>query len=195
MSIGNKSTDKNLRVIKIAVGGAVLLGLGAARMVWNMRPRKIKLEDSIDFNRYLGVWYEIARKPVNIERRSARNITFEYKNHVGNKFDIDIHYRSKEGRLGQLYSQATLLNPPHHNRFAVRYLPSILRNIRKAHYGIIRIDPDYQIALIGNAQLSHLWLLSRTPNLDQRIVDDYLTYAKEQGFKLKDLIYVKHEDL
>jgi apolipoprotein D and lipocalin family protein len=187
--------DKNFRVAKIAVGGAVIVGLGVAHVLWRLRPRQLKVEQSVDFHRYLGLWYEIARKPINIERRSSKNITFEYTNFAKGKFNIDIHYLSKEGRLGQLYSEAKLLNAPQNNRFAVKYLPSIFANLKKQHYDFIRLDPDYQIALVGNRQRTHLWLLSRTPTLDHRMIDDYLAYAKAQGFKLDDLIMVEHEQV
>ncbi len=186
-------SHRKLRIIKIAVGGTVLIGLGTARMLWNMRPRKMAVEEHVDFERYLGKWYEIARKPTRIERRSAKNITFEYSNYADGQFHIDLQYTTKEGRLGQMYSEARLLNAPHHNRFSASYLPSVLSGLRKMRYEFIRIDAEYQIALVGNRQRTQLWLLARHPNLDKRIVDDYLAYAMEQGFKLNDLIMTVHD--
>lgn len=191
--ITSQLNHRKLRIIKIAVGGTVLIGLGTARMLWNMRPRKMAIEANVDFERYLGKWYEIARKPTRLERRSAKNITFEYSNYIDGQFNIDLQYITKEGRLGQMYSEARLLNAPHNNGFSARYLPGFLSRLRKMHYNFIRIDADYQVALVGNRQRSQLWLLARQPNLDQRIVDDYLAYAAEQGFKLNDLIMTVHD--
>ena len=192
MKIGRLPNTTKIRILKIAIGGAVLVGLGAGRILLNLTPKSLQTAESVDLSKFAGKWYEIARKPVTIERRSFKNIVTHYSRIDEKNLKVEWHYNTEEGKLGQLFGEAVVENEPHNTKFKISYLPEFLHALRAKSYFIIRLDPDYKIALLGNKQRSHLWLLARDPQLDPRIIDDYLTFAKEQGFKLNDLIYVEH---
>ena len=53
---------------KIAVGGVVLIGLGAATLAY-AQTKPLQTVDKVQLDRYLGVWYEIARKPMYFENK------------------------------------------------------------------------------------------------------------------------------
>lgn len=192
MKISNTSNNK-MRALKIAVGGAVIIGLGVGKFILNVRPKKLETAKNVDLARFSGKWYEIARKPVTIERKSFKNITTHYSRVDENKLSVEWRYQTFEGQLGQLAGEAIVKDQQHHSLFKMSYLPEFLHNLRTKSYAIIRLDPDYKVALLGNKRRSHLWLLSRVPNLDRCILEDYLSFAEEQGFKLNDIIYVNHD--
>ncbi|MEG0199087.1 MAG: lipocalin family protein, partial [Acinetobacter sp.] len=62
---------------KIAVGGVVLIGLGAATLAY-AQTKPLQTVDKVQLDRYLGVWYEIARKPMYFENKCSRDITATY---------------------------------------------------------------------------------------------------------------------
>ena len=181
-----------MRAVKIAAGGAVIIGLGVARFTMSLRPKKLETAKNIDLARFSGKWFEIARKPVTIERKSFKNITTHYSRVDENKFLVEWRYKTLEGQIGQLAGEATVKDPKNPSIFKMSYLPEFLHNFRKKSYAIIRIDPDYKVALLGNKRRTHLWLLAREPKLDRYLLDDYIAYAEDQGFKLDDVIYVEH---
>lgn len=192
MKVNHVPNKTKMRVLKIVLGGAVLVGLGAGRMLMNIKPKALKAVENVDLSKFSGKWYEIARKPVTIERRSFKNIVTQYSRIDEEKLKVEWHYTTGEGKIGQLFGEATIENAPANSKFKISYLPEFLHAFRAKSYLIFRLDPQYKIALIGNKQRTHFWLLSRDRHLDTRVVDDYLTFAKEQGFKLNDLIYVEH---
>ena len=76
----------------------------------------------------------------------------------------------------------------------VSFLPKGLRWVpfSKGDYWVLRVDEDYQVALVGGPSHRYLWLLSRTPDVDEAVIEDYLNTAKAQGYDLSKLIRTKH---
>ena len=50
------------------------------------------------------------------------------------------------------------------------------------------MDESYQTALVGTPDRKYLWLLSRTPDIDEAVYQRYLDTAREQGYDLDGLI-------
>jgi len=59
-------------------------------------------------------------------------------------------------------------------------------------YAIFELDPDYQYAYVCGSNTSRLWLLARTTEVDQDILDDFVGKSKDLGFDTSELIYVHH---
>ncbi|MFC3902632.1 apolipoprotein D and lipocalin family protein [Acinetobacter marinus] len=178
--------------LKLAVGAAALAGLGAGRLIWGMIPKKLDVAHYVDLHRFSGTWFEIARKPVSIERKSFHHITYEYHVVGENKLSTVLRYQTKEGRVIQLSGEAMVKNPPENSQYLVSYAPKMLKKRKKTNFWIMRLDNDYQVCLVGNKKRTRLWLFARQSNIDPRIVDDYLEFAREQGFDTDDLIFVDH---
>ena len=53
---------------------------------------------------------------------------------------------------------------------------------------ILALDPDYRTALVGTPDRRFLWILSRTPQLDEAIYQRLVEHAKTLGFPVSDLI-------
>ncbi len=66
------------------------------------------------------------------------------------------------------------------SKLKVSFLPSGLRWIpfTKGDYWVLRVDPNYQVALVGGPSHKYLWILSRSPQLDEATYQSYLQTAK-----------------
>ena len=52
-------------------------------------------------------------------------------------------------------------------------------------YWIIDLDDkDYKYAVVGDPGRKYLWVLSRTPKMDEALLDGLLDKAKKQGYNL-----------
>jgi apolipoprotein D and lipocalin family protein len=58
-------------------------------------------------------------------------------------------------------------------------------------YWIINLAPDYSYAVIGEPTRKYLWVLSRTPMLDDTILQGVLDQVKQKGYDLSGLIRTK----
>ena len=57
-------------------------------------------------------------------------------------------------------------------------------------YNVIELDKDgYQWSLVVGPNNKYLWILSRTPALDQGITDQLLSKATSLGFNTGELIF------
>jgi len=60
-------------------------------------------------------------------------------------------------------------------------------------YNIIELDKqDYSYSLVAGPDTGYLWILARTPDLDQSVVDSLVAKARSFGFPVDELIFVDH---
>ncbi|MBU3847512.1 MAG: lipocalin family protein [Candidatus Acinetobacter avistercoris] len=190
-------TIKNLpkasfRVSKIALGGALLIGLGAATMVY-AKDKPLKTVDKVELDRYLGVWYEVARKPLSFQNKCDRNVTATYTLNENGNVNVDNKCVMKDGTLTQSLGEAYIQNSPFNTKLKVSFLPSAIRWLPfgRGDYWILKIDEDYQTVLVGEPDRKYMWVLSRTNQPNEKVVKEYLDYAKSVGYDLGDVINTK----
>ncbi|CQR23154.1 outer membrane lipoprotein Blc [Yersinia enterocolitica] len=58
-------------------------------------------------------------------------------------------------------------------------------------YNVIDLDDEYQHALIAGPNRDYLWILSRTPTIDNQTRDRLVAVAKQYGFPVEELIWVE----
>jgi apolipoprotein D and lipocalin family protein len=54
-------------------------------------------------------------------------------------------------------------------------------------YWIIQLAPDYSYAVVGHPGRDYLWILSRTPQMDEAVYQGILAKLTEQGYPLDRL--------
>ena len=60
-------------------------------------------------------------------------------------------------------------------------------------YVVFNLDQEnYDYAYVSGPNTSDLWLLARTPDLDQSVIDDFVQTSENLGFNTDDLIFVEH---
>lgn len=191
-------TTKNLpkaglTLAKIAVGGAVLIGLGAVTMAY-AQSKSLSTVDKIELDRYLGVWYEVARKPMYFQNQCDRDVSATYTLNENGNVTVDNRCYSKDGKLKQSIGEAFVQNAPFNSKLKVSFLPEAVRwlPVGRGDYWILKIDDHYQTVLVGEPRRKYMWVLSRSAQADQAIVKEYLEYAKSLGYDLSDIIQTKH---
>ncbi|WP_156250551.1 lipocalin family protein [Pseudactinotalea terrae] len=144
--------------------------------------------DDLDLDRYLGLWYEIARLPLRYEDAEASNVTAQYSLDDGS-IRVDNRCLDADGEPTQAVGRATPAGDSP-AQLEVTFLPEGLRWIpfTKGDYWVLKLDADYQHALVGTPDHKNLWLLARTPHVDAAVEQEFLTEAARQGFDLTDLI-------
>lgn len=149
---------------------------------------------SLDLDRYLGVWYEIARLPMRHEPPDYTDITATYT--IDDDGSVRVRNRALDGdgELEESIGQAVPVEGSGNAKLEVTFLPEGLRWIpfTKGDYWVLRVDPDYRTALVGEPDRRYLWLLHRDPRIDPALREDFLRTAREQGYDLDALIDTPH---
>jgi len=60
-------------------------------------------------------------------------------------------------------------------------------------YWILALDSEYKHALVGTPDRKSLWVLARSPEYDQTIVDGFLELADWYGFETANLNWTVHK--
>ncbi|AVH13229.1 lipocalin family protein [Acinetobacter indicus] len=146
-----------------------------------------------NLQRYLGTWYEIARLPMRHEPEDSTDISATYSLNEDGKVRVQNRRLDGQGQLDESIGEATPVDAEH-GKLEVSFLPEGLRWIpfTKGDYWILKLDPEYQTALVGDPSRKYLWLLHRHPQLDEATQNEYLAQAKSLGYDLSDLIYTPH---
>ena len=152
-----------------------------------------KAVDAIDVQKYAGRWYEVARLPMYFQRNCASDVKAKYSLNSDKTIKVRNQCMNKEGKLDVSEGVAYPQNDGN-SQLKVSFLPKGLRWVpfSKGDYWVLRVDEDYQVALVGGPSHRYLWLLSRTPDVDEAVIEDYLNTAKAQGYDLSKLIRTKH---
>ncbi|MGC3819143.1 lipocalin family protein [Acinetobacter sp. G11] len=177
---------------KIALGGAVLVGLGMATMAY-AQTKPLQTVERVELDKYLGVWYEVARKPLYFQNKCDRDVTATYTLNENGNVVVDNRCYTKEGKLTQSIGEAFIQNAPFNSKLKVSFLPEAIRWLPfgRGDYWVLKLDENYQTVLVGEPRRKYMWVLSRSPQPDQAVVNEYLEYAKSLGYDLRDVIHTK----
>lgn len=149
---------------------------------------------SVDLQRYLGTWYEIARLPMRHEPEDYTDITATYALNPDGTVQVRNRARDGKGQPQESVGEATVVEGSGNAKLEVSFMPDGLKWVpfTKGDYWILRLDPEYRTALVGSPDRKYLWLLAREPALPAPVQQAFLDAARGQGYGLADLIHTPH---
>ena len=152
--------------------------------------------ESLNLNRYLGRWYEIVRLPLKYEDDAATDITATYSLNSNGKIRVDNRCLDNNDRPKQAVGEAEPVDTSN-AKLKVNFLPAALRWLpfTDGDYWVLKIDPEYKVALVGTPDRKFLWVLARDSTIPESTLEDYLAEARRQGFDLTNLIRPRHTGL
>lgn len=141
--------------------------------------------NSVEVKRYLGKWYEIARMDHRFER-GMTHCTATYT--LEEDGTIKITNRGmKNGEWKVSHGVAKLTDSPGLLRI------SFFRPFY-SDYRILLLAPDYSYVLVGGSGNDYLWILSRSPQMDEITAGRIVLEAQRRGYETDNLIWVEQGD-
>ncbi|EJO92171.1 lipocalin family protein [Ectopseudomonas mendocina DLHK] len=173
----------------ILIASAVLALAGCANSGTGRIPQEPPKTVQVDLQRYQGTWYELARLPMFFQRNCVQSEA-HYGLRDDGRIDVTNRCRDKDGEWIEAKGVAEPQVQGQTDKLWVRFdnWASKLLPI-KGDYWVLYRDDDYRVALVGHPQRKYLWLLSRTPEVDQETRDKLLSHAREQGYDTSELIW------
>ena len=149
-------------------------------------PENIKPVQNFDLNKYLGKWYEIARLDHSFER-GLQNVTAEYSiRDDGGVKVVNSGFSNKENEWRTAEGKAYFVNNESEGYLKVSFFGPFYGS-----YVIFELDENYQYAFVTGADKKYLWLLSRTPQIDNELKDHFLEKVSLLGYDTSEIIFVK----
>jgi len=171
------SVSMVLLILGIMLGGSV-----------QARPSKAAdVVKDIDFNKFSGTWYEIARLP-NKHENDLVEVTSTFKRTDDGNYEVENNgYKgSHGGKRTRIKGEISIPDPKVAGAMKVKIW---FLNI---DYRVIDIDKkNYQYALISSNSKKYLWIMSKQPVMDQRQFATLVDSAREKGFEVDQLEMVQ----
>jgi apolipoprotein D and lipocalin family protein len=136
--------------------------------------------------RYLGKWYEIARYDHRFERGLV-GVTASYSLRDDGKIKV-VNTGFKEtinGQKSEAIGKAKIPDPNVPSKLKVSFFWLFYGD-----YFVFELDENYQWAVIGSSTDKYLWILSRTPQMDETVYHELLNKLTTRGYDIDKLIRV-----
>jgi apolipoprotein D and lipocalin family protein len=152
-------------------------------------PENVKPVDNFKLEKYLGKWYEIARLDHSFEKGLSR-VTAEYSLRPdGGVKVINRGYSAKDNKWKEALGKAYFVKGPDQGFLKVSFFGPFYGS-----YVVFALDHEnYQYALVSGPDKSYLWLLARSPKMNEDIKNDLIVKAKAAGFDTGKLLFVSHD--
>ena len=164
----------------------LLVALMAAAVTYGMS-RSARIDSapvsSFDLGRYLGTWYEIARYDNRFER-GLQEVRAEYRLLAPGRIEVGNSGADASGRRREAVGRARPGRRPGQLRVSFFW-------IFYSDYNVLAMGDNGGWALVGSRSPKYLWILSRTPHLEQGVLDSILAKAASRGYDTSKLIYVE----
>jgi apolipoprotein D and lipocalin family protein len=129
----------------------------------------------VEPSRYTGTWYEIARYP-NSFQKGCIHSSAVYK--LGSDGSISvINSCLKKGVMKTAKGKARIVDPITNAKLKVSFFWPF-----SGDYWIIDLGEDYDYAVVSEPRRKYLWILARSPQMDDSLYAQILSRLREKGF-------------
>lgn len=138
--------------------------------------------NNVDLEKYMGSWYEIASFP-NYFQRGCR-CTVAHYTLLQNK--VKVYNTCRKGDKNKLDGASAIgwaVRDSQNSKLKIQFFWPFTAN-----YWILYVSHDYQNALVGTPNRKYLWILARKPTISQKLYEEMINRARQQGYDTARLI-------
>ncbi len=144
---------------------------------------------SVELEKYAGLWYDIASFPMRFQK-GCHCTTAEYtlmpKGYV--KVDNRCRKNSYDGKKSGIKGKAFVVEGSNNTKLKVQFFWPF-----KGDYWIVRLEKDYKWAVVSAPAKDYLWILSRTPQMEEATFDEIIRDLRSDGYDVDRLVKVPQE--
>lgn len=151
----------------------LLLLITAGQVLAELPP--LQTVPKVDLNRYLGTWYEVATIPQRFQK-GCTGVTATYSLRPDGKIDVlnQCYKDSLNGKYKSVHGKAWVTDTLTNARLKVQFFWPF-----SGAYWIIELDSNYQYAVVGHPNRNYLWILSRTPRMEDGLYNDLISRIRD----------------
>lgn len=170
---------------KLLILGCLALGMGGVAQAMGKHDPVDPLETvaHVDLERYMGRWYEIARLPQSFEKDCV-GVTADYTLRENGKVTVINTCRKKslDGPVKRARGVARVVDEKTNARLEVSFFWPFWGD-----YWILELGSNYEYVAVGDPSRESLWILSRTPKMNEQLVQGILQRRAKQGFDVSKM--------
>lgn len=147
----------------------------------------LETEQSVNIERYLGKWYEIARLPNRFEK-NCEGVTADYSSRTDGLILVVNTCRkgSPDAQAKSAIGRAKIIDTQSNAKLKVSFFGPFWGD-----YWILDLDEAYKISLVGEPSGKYLWILARTPLLGADEIELAIKKLQTFGYDTNALYFTK----
>lgn len=155
---------------------AALFSVTAAGCAGNQPP--IETVPYVDLERFMGDWYVIASIPTFLEK-GAHNAVETYAMNDDGTIATTFVFRkdSFEGKTKSYHPKAFITDTKSNAVWGMRFIWPI-----RADYRIAYVAKDYSRTVIARNKRDYVWIMARTPSINDREYDELVDFIASLGY-------------
>ncbi len=146
-----------------------------------MSNNTLEVVSHVDLQKYLGKWYEIGRLPTSFQE-GCTETTATYSLLPNGKVSV-LNECIRKGKHKTAKGRAKVVDKTTNAKLKVTFFWPFY-----ADYWIIKLDENYEYAVVGTPNHKYLWILCRTPQMREMLLLELVEFAKSRGFDMDKLI-------
>ncbi len=148
--------------------------------------KTLEVVSHVDIKKYLGKWYEIAHLPARFQE-GCDDTTATYALSEDGSISV-LNECIKNGKPNKANGKAKVVDKNSGAKLKVTFFWPFYGD-----YWIINLGKDYDYAVVGSPNRRYLWILSRTPKMDEVLLSQLKESVKSKGFNINNLIITSHK--
>ncbi len=168
----------------------LLLGFVALGLVACATQRLPELEPvaAVDLERFMGDWYVLASIPTRLEREAFNAVeSYALDDDRSVLTTFTFNKGAFDGPLKTYNPRGFVREGTGNAVWGMRFVWPF-----RADYRIIFLDPDYRTTIIGRQKRDYVWIMARTPQVDDATWHMLEQTVAEAGYDLSLLRRVPH---
>ena len=144
----------------------------------------------VELDRYEGTWYEIARMPMWFQRNCLRSQATYGRLETG-EVSVLNECDTAGGGKESIRGRARVVDTKTNARLEVRFdnwFSVFIPSQPQGNYWILYLDGDYRTVVVGTPDRKNLWIMARTPVIDESQYAKLVEIARGLGFDTDKLI-------
>lgn len=164
----------------IALLAAAVAGASSARSTDAPPPPTTVV--AVDLQRYVGLWYEIAKMPNRFQKQCARGTSAEYTLRDDGTIRVVNRCIEANGDTSAAKGLAKVVDRTSNSKLEVSFVRFLGLQLFWGDYWILDLDPDYAWAIVGHPERKYGWILSRTPQLPAETLERAFATLRDRGY-------------
>jgi apolipoprotein D and lipocalin family protein len=173
------------KTMRIVAGLLALFAIGAMGLTGRLA-KQPSVVDSIDVERYMGLWYAVASIPTTFERACIQGTTAEYRLLADGRIEVTNTCLRADGSTFSAVGRAWVPDPSEPVKLKVSFVRFLGRWFFPGDYWILDLAPDYEYAAVGHPMRKYGWILSRSPMLPEETLEGIFERLEAKGYDRND---------
>lgn len=165
---------------------ALIFAFGLQIFAQNIADTEPKTVESVNLQKYIGVWYEFAKIPNRFQNDCAKNTTATYSLQEDGNIKVVNKCVEEDGEVNEAEGVARIIDKVNNTKLEVSFVSFLGWRPFWGDYWIIGLDENYKWAIVGHPERKYGWILSRTKSISNETKEQIFSILVEQGYNPKD---------